>query len=66
MRGAHHSDKETLMLYIRRSDGAYVSFEGMAQDKIEWMLGEQNLQCEFIDKETYDAAIAVVTPGDGE
>jgi hypothetical protein len=33
----------------------------MAQDKIEWMLGEQNLQCEFIDKETYDAAVAALS-----
>jgi hypothetical protein len=51
------------MLYIRRSDGAYVTFEGMTEDKIEWMLGEQNLQCEFIDEATYNAAIAALQPG---
>jgi hypothetical protein len=46
------------MIYILRSDGPYVSFEGQTQDQITAMLTEQGLTCTFIDQATYQAAIA--------
>lgn len=39
--------------FILRSDGVYVSFEGMSQEVITDMLSKQGLSCEFIDETTY-------------
>jgi len=46
------------MFYIQRSDGAYVSFEGMTQDQITTMLAEQGLSATFITADQYAAATA--------
>lgn len=46
-----------MKLYILRSDGAYVSFEGMTQEDITVMLDQQGFSCNFIDNETYSTAI---------
>lgn len=46
------------MFYTLRSDGAYVSFDGMTQDQITSMLQSQGLSCTFIDEATYQTAIA--------
>lgn len=45
-----------MKIYIKRSDGAYVVFEGMSQAAITTMLADQNRTCEFIDEATYQAA----------
>lgn len=45
------------MIYIRRSDGAYASFEGMSADQITTMLSEQGLSCTFIDEATFNSAV---------
>jgi hypothetical protein len=44
-------------IYTLRSDGAYVTYEGMTQEQITDMLSAQGLTCTFIDKETYDAHV---------
>lgn len=40
-----------------RSDGAYVSFDGMAQETIVSMLEAQSLTCEFITEEAYNVYV---------
>jgi hypothetical protein len=47
-----------MKIYYRRSDGAYVETEGMTQDTIVEMLAGQNLTCEFISEQEYNAAVA--------
>lgn len=44
------------MLFILRSDGAYVSFDGMTQAAITAMLAPQGLTCTFIDAAAYTEA----------
>lgn len=46
----------SMKFYILRSDGAYISFEGMSQDVIISMLTEQGLSCTFIDQATFNTA----------
>ena len=45
-------------LYALRSDGAYVSYDGMSQDTITAMLAQQGLACQWISEEEYNFAIA--------
>jgi len=48
--------------FIIRSDGAYISFDGMVQQDIVNMLQEQGLTCTFIDEVTYVAYIQANQP----
>jgi len=43
--------------FILRSDGAYVSFEGMHQQEIIDMLAAQDMTCTFISENAYNAYI---------
>jgi hypothetical protein len=46
------------IFYCLRSDGAYVSFEGMDQATITAMLAQQGLTCQWITQDEFTAAIA--------
>ncbi len=46
------------MIYAHRSDGVYVTYEGMTEDQVTAMLTDQGLTCTFIDQATYDQAIS--------
>lgn len=44
------------MVYIQRSDGAYLSFSGMAFDAIVGMLATQSLTCVQISQDQFNAS----------
>ncbi len=47
-------------LYVQRTDGGLSSYDGMSQATVKAMLDAQGLTYSFIDKATYDAAVAVL------
>ena len=44
-----------MKLFVRRSDGALVTFEGMTEEEVLDMLAAQDMTCEFLDEATYSA-----------
>lgn len=46
-------------IYIQRSDGAYVSYDGMTQAGVVAMLAAQGLTCSVISKVDFMTAIVV-------
>lgn len=45
------------MLYIKRSDGSFCTFDGLTQDQVIQMLAAQGLSAQFLDEATYNASI---------
>jgi hypothetical protein len=47
--------------FVRRSDGAYVSFEGVAQQQIIDLLAAQGMTCEFMTEDAFNTAVEQAT-----
>ena len=45
-------------LYCLRSDGVYLTFQGMSQGDVDSMLSQQGLSCQYISADTYNTDIA--------